>query len=91
MEAHLPWFRPATVLVPLSAAAKVIYTKAHTFDCTPAATAWMKKREGGLQPGALDRRAADDPPLADVIDRYINESKKRQAAPSNMVQPYRAN
>jgi hypothetical protein len=38
---------------------------------------WLKKREGeSAQPGALDRIHADDPRLAEVINRYIDESVK---------------
>src|SRR5262249_8887132 len=66
-----------TAKIRLKRAGKIIHTEAQTFDRKPAAAAWLKKREGELaQPGALDRLAADDPPLADVIDQYIRESQK---------------
>ena len=59
-----------TEQIRLKRGGKIIRTEAQTFDRKPAAAAWLKKREGELaQPGALDRLAADDPPLADVIDR----------------------
>jgi integrase len=48
-----------------------------TFDRRPAAAAWIKKREKELsEPGALERRKADDPTLGEAIDRYIRESSK---------------
>jgi integrase len=53
---------------------RLIYQQAQTFDRRAAAVNWIKKREGELtQPGALERLQAVDPPLADVIDRYILE------------------
>lgn len=54
---------------------KVVYREGQTFDRKQAATAWVERRGTELrQPGALDR--LPDPPLFEVIDRYINESKK---------------
>jgi hypothetical protein len=48
-----------------------------TFDRKQAASAWVARRETELrQPGAIDRLHADDPPLSQVIDRYIAESKR---------------
>lgn len=48
-----------------------------TFDRRPAATAWIKRREHELQqPGALQASKVDDPPLAEAIDRYIQESRR---------------
>jgi hypothetical protein len=53
-----------TAQIGLERSGKVIHTEAQTLDCRPAAAAWLKKREGELaQPGALDRRTADDPTL----------------------------
>ncbi|GJE61734.1 tyrosine-type recombinase/integrase [Methylobacterium trifolii] len=47
-----------------------------TFDRLPAARAWIKKREHELgQPGALTSAKVDDPTLADVIDRYVKDSR----------------
>ena len=52
----------------------IVHREARTFDRKQAAAAWLEKREGELAtPGALDRLAIDDPPLCDVIDRYITE------------------
>lgn len=46
-----------------------------TFDRQALAYSWIKRREAELaEPGALDRPA--DPPLSEVIDRYIAESKQ---------------
>jgi integrase len=57
-------------------AGAVIWNEHKTFDRWQAANAWLARREAELEaPGAMDRR--DDPKLAAVIDRYINESKKR--------------
>lgn len=53
----------------------IVWRETQTFDRRPAAVAWLARRETELaQPGAMERK--DDPPLADVIDRYIRESKK---------------
>lgn len=54
----------------------VIHREAQTFDRKEAAKTWIKRRETELaQPGALDKK--EDPKFRDVIDRYINESKKK--------------
>lgn len=54
---------------------EIVWRETQTFDRRPAAVAWLARREADLdQPGAMERK--DDPPLADVIDRYIRESKK---------------
>lgn len=53
----------------------IVYTEAKTFDRAPAARAWLVKREKELdQPGALESAKQEDPPLSEVIDRYIRES-----------------
>jgi integrase len=60
----------------LKQAGRVVHQESQTFDRRQAATAWAERREGELRrPGAVGRRA-DDPKLADVIDRYVAESKK---------------
>src|SRR5262245_19912651 len=62
-----------TAQIRLKRGGNIIHTEAQTFDRKPAAAAWLKKREGELvQPGALDRLAVDDPPLADVIDQIYH-------------------
>jgi integrase len=54
---------------------KIVFRESETFDRKQAAKAWLDRRETELrQPGALDRK--DDPPLCDVIDRYIKEASK---------------
>jgi len=54
----------------------IIWSEAQTFDRRKAAEAWLARREVELaQPGAMER--VDDPPLGDVIDRYIAESKRK--------------
>lgn len=53
----------------------VAWQEARTFDRRQAAKAWLARRETELaSPGGLERRP--DPPLRDIIDRYIAESKK---------------
>lgn len=52
----------------------IVHQETETFARRPAATAWLKKRETELAvPGALALIAADDPPLRDVITRYLDE------------------
>src|SRR3984885_4863373 len=52
----------------------IVRREAQTFDRKPAANAWIVKREAELKrPGGLERN--EDPTLAAVIDRYIEESK----------------
>ena len=54
---------------------ETVWSEAKTFDRKKAAEAWLARREDELaQPGAMERR--DDPPLRDVIDRYIGESER---------------
>jgi len=52
----------------------IVHREAETFDRKQAASAWVVKREAELKrPGGLEQK--EDPPLATVIDRYINESR----------------
>lgn len=54
---------------------RIAHQEARTFDRRQAAKAWLARRETELAaPGALERRP--DPPLRDVIDRYVAESRK---------------
>ena len=56
---------------------KVVHQESKVFDRKQAATAWATRREEELRkPGAIGRRK-DDPTLADVIDRYVDESEKK--------------
>lgn len=55
----------------------VIHYQAETFDRHQAAKAWMIRREAELaEPGAFERK--EDPKLAAVIDRYIDEAKEHK-------------
>jgi hypothetical protein len=55
---------------------EIIFREAKTFDRKQAAKAWLERRETELRlPGAMERK--EDPPLRDVIDRYINETKRK--------------
>jgi integrase len=56
---------------------KVVHAETKTFDRKQAASAWVARRETELrEPGALERIKAVDPTLAEVIERYIDESKR---------------
>ncbi|WP_246217428.1 hypothetical protein [Paraburkholderia panacisoli] len=66
-----------TAQIRLKACGKVVYTESKTFDRRQAAQSWIDKRERELaQPGAPESAAKEDPPLADVIGRYIRESRR---------------
>lgn len=53
----------------------VVWSERQTFDRKAAALAWLARREEELdRPGAMER--VQDPPLRDVIERYINESER---------------
>jgi integrase len=55
---------------------KIVHTEAKTFERRPQAVAWLKRRETELaEPGALER--GPDPILADVVQRYLDNSTKR--------------
>ena len=57
---------------------KVVHAETKTFDRKQAASAWVARRETELrEPAALERIKAVDPPLSEVIDRYIGESKRK--------------
>lgn len=54
---------------------QIVHREAKTFSRKPAARAWLNLREAELaRPGGLDK--PDDPPLREVIDRYITESRR---------------
>jgi integrase len=56
---------------------KVVHAETKTFDRKQAASAWIARRETELrEPGALERIKAVDPTLGQVIDRYVEESKR---------------
>ncbi|WP_316231202.1 tyrosine-type recombinase/integrase [Bradyrhizobium sp. SZCCHNR1051] len=55
----------------------ILHREARTFDRKQAAAAWLERREKELTaPGGLDQEKGVDPPLSEVIDRYVSESKK---------------
>jgi integrase len=63
-----------TAQIVIKVGGKTIHREAQTFDRKPAANAWIVKREAELRrPGGLEHK--EDPTLAAVIDRYIEESK----------------
>ena len=56
---------------------KFVVRETQTFDRKQAAEAWIKRRETELaQPGALEALQQPDPSLAQVIDQYIEDSKR---------------
>jgi integrase len=67
-----------TAQIRLKRNGKLVHSEADTFERRAAAAAWLRKREGELaQPGALGRDKSKDPPLSDVIDRYVTEAKRK--------------
>ncbi|AWN44569.1 site-specific integrase [Methylobacterium durans] len=57
--------------------AGVTHRETRTFDRRPAARAWIEKRQKELaQPGALAAAKIEDPTLAEVIDRYVGDSRR---------------
>jgi integrase len=57
---------------------KIVHAETKTFDRKQAANAWISRRETELrEPGALERSKVDDPTLSQVMDRYIDESKRK--------------
>lgn len=66
-----------TVQIRIKRAGKVVHSESETFDREPAARIWMAKREEALAaPGALEKVAVKDPPLAEVIQQYERETKR---------------
>jgi integrase len=56
---------------------KIVHRESQTFDRKQAASAWAERRERELAlPGALERIAAGEPTLSQIIDRYIEESQR---------------
>ena len=63
----------AQILVKRSGA--IVHREAQTFDRKQAAKVWLARRETELRvPGALEKPR--DPPLRDVIDQYIETSRR---------------
>lgn len=49
-------------------------SETETFDRKTAAKAWIKKRESELsEPGAIEALGRPNPPLSDIIDRYLSD------------------
>lgn len=66
-----------TAQIRIKSDGRIIHSEAQTFERHAAAKLWLKKREAELaEPGALEKAKQKDPPLADVIDQYIRESKR---------------
>jgi integrase len=64
-----------TAQIRLKKAGRIIFSESKTFDRKPAASAWLKKRETELaEPGALEQAKIEDPTLADVIDKYNQDT-----------------
>jgi integrase len=56
---------------------EIVHRESQTFDRRQAAAAWLEAREAELaKPGALDRLREEDPLLSQVIDRYLQDSKR---------------
>jgi integrase len=58
---------------------RVVHQESQVFDRRQAAAAWVERREAELRkPGAAlgHARRSGDPTLAEVIDRYVAESKR---------------
>lgn len=68
---------------------KCVLQETQTFDRKPAATAWLKLREGQLNaPGALDAILAPpalDPSLAEAIDKYNQDKLKEHGKTKTQV------
>ena len=63
-----------TAQIVIKMGGNTVHREAQTFDRKQAANAWIVNREAELKrPGGLERK--EDPTLAAVIDRYIEESK----------------
>lgn len=57
---------------------KVIHREAKTFDRRAAAVSWVTLREDELaKPGAVDLAKVGHPTLADAIDKYTGDSRKK--------------
>lgn len=55
----------------------LVHSESETFERKPAAALWLKKREAELaEPGALERLKSPDPTLSQVIDKYLEESRR---------------
>jgi integrase len=65
---------------------KVVHAETKTFDRKQAANAWVARRETELrEPGALERIKAVDPALGEVIERYVDESRRAMGRTKTQV------
>lgn len=75
-----------TVQIRIKRKGVVVHTEAQTFDRLPAARLWRDKREAELaKPGALEALRAPDPRLADVIDKYLEDTRKEPGRTKKQV------
>jgi hypothetical protein len=64
--------------VTIKRSGQIVHRETSTFDRRQAPSAWLEKRETELaKPGAVERQNIPDAKLAAVIDRYIEESKRK--------------
>jgi integrase len=62
------------------------HREAKSFDRKQAAGAWAERRENELRrPGALELAGKEDPKLGAVIERYLQESEKKNGKTKNQV------
>jgi integrase len=73
-----------TVQIRVKEGGKTIHTESQTFDRKPAAEAWKKKREAELAANGLAKKV-EDPPLADVIDKYNNDKLRPHGKTKDQV------
>lgn len=63
-----------------------VYREAKTFERRQVALAWIEKRESEIdQPGGIERAVAKDPTLAEVIETYVGESKRKMGRTKTQV------
>jgi integrase len=66
-----------TVQIRVQRGGRLLHSESQTFDREQAARLWKKRREAALaEPGALERLQAEDPTLAEVIGKYIEQSRR---------------
>ncbi|WP_036290238.1 site-specific integrase [Methylosinus sp. PW1] len=63
-----------------------VHRESKTFERRQAALAWLEKREAELDaPGGIEKAAAKDPTLGEVIDTYTGESKRQMGRTKTQV------
>jgi integrase len=64
-----------TAQIVIKRSGKIVHRESQTFDRKQAATTWLGRREGELKSdGGLERAMRPAVSLADVIDRYVEET-----------------